>query len=126
MKEDDPAKGICTVTGHGECVVWSDASNTALAVVLEQNGSIIEDAAWLRKENDSRHINLVELEASIKGVNLAVSWGMSKITLRVDSKIACGWIRNALESKKRNQVKADSELLIRRKLCILKEIVPTE
>ena len=33
---------------------------------------MVEDCAWLRK--DSAHTNVAELEAAIKGLNLALKW----------------------------------------------------
>ena len=43
-----------------------DASLFAMGVALEANGAIVEDACWLRLENDTRHINLAELDATLK------------------------------------------------------------
>jgi len=34
------------------------------------DGRVVEDCAWLRK--DAAHINVAELEAIIKGLNLAL------------------------------------------------------
>lgn len=35
---------------------------------------VAEDATWLRK-NDYNHINVAELDAVLKGINLAIKWG---------------------------------------------------
>ena len=51
-------------------MAWCDASNLTVDVCLEENGNIIEDASWLPKEQDVMHINLVELDAVLRGVNL--------------------------------------------------------
>ena len=51
--------------------VWCDASSLATGVALELDGKRIEDSCWLRKEDDSAHINVAELEAVLKGINLA-------------------------------------------------------
>ena len=45
-----------------------------MGMALGVNGSIVEDACWLRPINDPRHINLAKLDAVIKGVNLALQW----------------------------------------------------
>ena len=37
---------------------------------LEVDGSIVEDASWLRKKSDYSHIIVAELEAVAQGVNL--------------------------------------------------------
>ena len=41
-----------------EITVWVDASFVATGVALETNGTVIEDACWLRPTNDAQHINL--------------------------------------------------------------------
>ena len=57
-----------------EMKVWVDASSVATKMAVGVNGSIVEEACWLRPINDPRHINLAELDAVIKGVNLALQW----------------------------------------------------
>ena len=61
VKEADPVAGMWVVpistVGH----VWCDASCLALGACVEINGIMVEDASWLRKQNDSAHINLAEL-----------------------------------------------------------------
>ena len=42
---------------------------------MEVGGTIVEDATWLRKTTDYNHVNVAELEAVLKGVNLALWWG---------------------------------------------------
>ena len=54
-------------------------------MVLEINGKTAEDAVWLRKKDDFNHINVAELEAVLKGVNLAIKWGLESIELKTDS-----------------------------------------
>ncbi len=63
-REGDPVGGYWTVTNDSKINVWTDASCTALGVVLETNGNVIEDASWLRRESDSNHINISELDAA--------------------------------------------------------------
>lgn len=48
--------------------VWVDASSIALGVAVEMDGCVVEDASWLWKDL-SCHINMVELDAIIKGLN---------------------------------------------------------
>ena len=50
---DDPVKRTRLVASNGKTVIWTDASNVALGIVLTSNDQIIEDAAWLRKLNDT-------------------------------------------------------------------------
>ena len=53
--------------------MWCDASDVALGVVLEIDGRIEEDGAWLRKTDDIAHTNLAELDAVVKGVSVAIN-----------------------------------------------------
>ncbi|XP_068240111.1 uncharacterized protein [Palaemon carinicauda] len=72
VKLDEPLRGNWCVPSVKHGVVWCDASKIAMGVVLEINGKIAEDAAWLRKKDDFNHINVAELKAVLKGVNLAI------------------------------------------------------
>ena len=67
--DGDPALGVWSakVAKSNECTVWTDASDVGLGVVLQVNGVTIEDQSWLRPGGDKCHINIVELEAAIKG-----------------------------------------------------------
>ncbi|CAM1330155.1 Uncharacterised protein r2_g3929 [Pycnogonum litorale] len=70
VKRNDPARGKWNVDGE-EATVWVDASSLAIGVIIQVDGHTIEDASWLRLE-DASHINMAELDAVIKGVNLAL------------------------------------------------------
>ena len=74
LQSDDPVGGDWAVKDPSVALVWCDASNLATGVCLEMDGSIVKDACWLRKQQDVMHINLAELDAGLKGVNLAVEW----------------------------------------------------
>ena len=114
---DDPAKGRWNVAGS-DVTVWTDASSLALGVAIELDGEVMEDGCWLRKD-DGIHKNVAELDAAIKGVNLAISWGAKKLCLMTDSRTVYHWISNALSGKMRLKTKAASEMLIRRRLSTL-------
>ena len=77
---DGLVKGIWSASS-GKLNVWCDASQIAYGVALERKKQIIEDGAWLQKADDGTHINLAELKAVIKGVNLAMKWGAGDITI---------------------------------------------
>ena len=111
---DDPAKGRWDVAGN-EATVWVDSSSIALGVVLEVGGHVVEDASWLRPE-DASHINLAELDAVIKGVNVALVWKLKTLHVRTDSLTVYHWISDALSGKARLRTKASSEMLIRRRV----------
>lgn len=122
VEENDPCRGTWSI---GDCKVgtlWCDASSIAMGVLLEVNGKIIEDGSWLRKKDDSRHINIAELEAVVKGLNLCAKWGMTDITIKCDNKSVVSWVNDVITSKSRLNTSAFSELLIRRRLSIIKEI----
>ena len=119
---DDPVRGAWLVPLSGETTIWTDASNLALGVVLTSNGNVIEDAAWLRKPKDTSHINVSELDAAIRGINLALKWKFTEFTIKTDSATVYGWLRSVFHNTHNVKTRALSELLIRRRLQILREI----
>ena len=62
-----------------------DASSLATGVSLEHDGAAVEDASWLRKERDTKHINLTELDAVLKGVNVELVWKAIRLHLHTNS-----------------------------------------
>lgn len=121
IRSSDPAHGRWDVEGES-AVLWVDASSLAIGVVLQVNDETVEDASWLRKE-DCSHINMAELDAVLKGVNLAITWKMKRIKVMSDSRSVFHWIQNALSGKSRLKTKSSSEMLIRRRLETLMQIV---
>jgi len=79
IEQGDPVKGIWSVDIRQNAVLWVDASKIAIGVALEIGGSIVEDAAWLRKEKNSALINIIKLDAAIRGINLCLRWGVRAI-----------------------------------------------
>ena len=124
VSADDPARGRWDF-GGGSATVWTDASAIATGVVLTNDeGDVLEDACWLRSQRDSvSHINMSELDAAIKGLNLAVAWGVRTVTLCTDSAAVASWIRDAVSGRARLRSKARGELLIRRRLGIVAQLV---
>ena len=123
VKLDDPVKGAWHVpkTEHG--TIWSDASSLAIGVLLEVDNKVVEDAAWLRKKDDYSHINVAELEAVVKGVNLALKWGLKNIELRTDSVTVHGWVNTVITEEKRVRTKGASEMVVKRRLGILRDLI---
>lgn len=131
----DPAHGRWDVAGE-EATLWVDASSLAFGAVIEVNGEVIEDACWLRR-NESFHINLAELDAVIKGLNLVICWKFKKLILKTDSLTVYHWLDDALSGRSRVKTKAASEMLIRRRLetftaivneyslCLIIQLVPS-
>ena len=72
--QEDPAWGDWCLARE-EINLWVDASSLAIDVVLENCGAILEDACWLRSINDVQHINLTELDDTMKGNTMAGQGG---------------------------------------------------
>ena len=121
LKADDPVKGVWSVPPTGVTNIWCDASKIAYGVALERGDKIIEDGAWLRKADDGTHINLAELNAVIKGVNLSMKWGAKNIAIMTDSAAVHSWMSSMLKRDKRIRVSGLSEMLVKRRLSILLE-----
>ena len=80
------------------------------------------DASWLQKEVSS-HIYMAELDAVIKGLNLALAWNVKKVELCTDSSTVHRWISDALSGKNRLKIKAANEMLIRRRVGIVLSLI---
>ena len=104
-------------------MVWCDASSIALGAVVEINGITVEDAAWLRKKDDHSHINVAELNAVLKGISLAIKWGITDLVLMVDSATVVNWLNTVLLNNGKIKVHGLSETLVKRRLGIIKEIL---
>ena len=124
--QGDPAKGQWLVDPVAPINVWVDASSIALGVVLEIEGHIVEDAAWMRPKNDSAHINRCELDAAVRGINMALLWGRRKMTLITDSATVFGWLQAVIHRTHNVRTRALSEVLIRRRLDTVREVVAQE
>ena len=121
VKRNDPVGGRWDVNGN-KARVWVDASSLATGVLLEVDGATIEDASWLRS-NASSHINMAELDAVIKGLNVALAWDLKSVELMTDSSTVHRWITDGLTGKRRLKTKASSEMLIRRRIDIVTSLV---
>ena len=77
----------------------------------------------MRKQDDSAHINLAELEALLKGINLALCWGLKKINLVTDSATVYAWVSSILNGDRRIKTHGLGEALVRRRLCLLKDLI---
>ncbi|XP_043196249.1 uncharacterized protein LOC122367307 [Amphibalanus amphitrite] len=124
VTSNDPARGPWRLTGE-KLTVWTDASSLASGVVLEDpEGGVVEDGSWLRPETKAAmHINMAELDAALSGVNMAIAWGIRVIDLRTDSATVYKWVGDALSGRSRLRTKAHAEMLIRRRVDIIRELV---
>ena len=57
--QTNPSHGDWCVNGH-DVTMWVNASSLATYVVIENGGSLAEDASWLQLVHKYRHINLVQ------------------------------------------------------------------
>ena len=60
---------------------------------------ITEDASWLRKKDELSHINVAE--SVLKGVNLALKWGLRNLEVKTNSDTVCGWIETIIKKEKK-------------------------
>ena len=111
VHKEDPAGGGWCVDGQA-LSVWVDASSLTTGVSLVYDRAVVQDACWLRPAKDSQHINLAEIDAIIKGINLAILWKTTTLHLFTDSASVHKWISDTLTSKARVRPKAASEMLI--------------
>ena len=73
LKDEGDAVGGCWEVEPGAPMnVWVDASSIAIGVVLEVCNDFVENAVWLRLLDDTAHINRCEIDAVIRGINLAL------------------------------------------------------
>ena len=100
-----------------------DASSLAIGTVLEAAGDVIEDCSWLRKENDAAHINLAELEAVIKGLNIGIKWEFKRITVMIGSATVFGSLNSLVIGDKPIRVRGLGEPLVRRRLLLIEDLV---
>ena len=77
----------------------------ATGVSVEIDGVVVEFMVWLRKKSDYNHINVAELDATIKAVNLALKWGPKEIEIRTDSVTFRSWIHSVITNEKRARTK---------------------
>ena len=120
--KEDPAQGRWCVDGQ-TLSVWVDASSLATGVSLVYDWAVVEDACWLPPAKDSQHINLAELDAVIKRINLAILSKMTTLHLFTDSACVHKWISDTLTGKAWVWTKAASEMLIQWQLDMIIKLV---
>jgi len=110
VQTDDPIKGKWNIKDGDDVTVWCDASQVAVGCAIQVGDSIVEDGSWLRKLNDSAHINVAELDSVLKGINMAVKWNFKKMKIVTDSKVVFGWLNLVKSRSYRVKVTGLSEL----------------
>ena len=119
VREEDPVKGNWRVDDTTVGRVWCDASSIALGVVLEIGGKVVEDMSWLRKPTDATHINVAELDAIVKGLNMVVKWGLKEVEVMTDSVTVLSWLNSVLVDDRRVRVSGMSEMLVKCRLAVV-------
>ena len=123
IRKSDPVCGIWNPPSHGFTRVWCDASSIATGAMIEIGNVIVEDAAWLRKSDDTAHINVAELDAILRGVNLALKWKAVKFKILTDSATVKGWLDSVFLSTHKARAHGIAEILVRRRLNMLNDLM---
>ena len=66
---------------------------------------------------------MAELDAVLKGINLAIKWGLREIEIRMDSAMVLSWVTSTMEEGGRIQTKGAGEMIVKRRLGILGELI---
>ena len=59
----------------------------------------------------------------LKGINLALKWNLNEVELKTDSATVVGWINTIINNDKRVKTKRASEMIIKRRLGIFKDVL---
>ena len=94
--------------------------------MLQTEDHVVENATWLRSADDSRHINVAELESAIKALGLTASKQVHKVSLMTDSKTAAGWLQCIAGNTRRVKVGGLHEVLVKRRLKVVKDPYPDD
>ena len=121
VMQADPVNGTWCISRQ-DVTVWIDASSLTTGVVVKSNGAVAEDATWLWPVCEGKHINLAELDAVLRGINLALQLKVKTIHLWTDSTCVHCWISDTLSRQTRVRTKAPSEMLIRCWLATLRKL----
>ena len=104
-------------------VVCCDASSIETGVLLEIGRVVAENAAWLRKKDDASHINVAELDAVRKGVNLALKWELRNVHLETNSATVVLWVKSIVTNKRRMKTKGAAGMLVKLRLGMLGDLI---
>ena len=66
---------------------------------------------------------MAELEAVIKGLTLAVSWGLKELVLITNSQTVCCWLSALLNNTQRVKVSGLHEAVVKRQLQIISDTI---
>jgi len=80
----------------------------------------------LHKESDAAHTNLTELKAANKTIKVAVAWRLKNVEIITDSAPVFKWLTNAIRGDGAVKSSGMSELLVKRRICTIKQIIEEE
>lgn len=69
----------------------------------------------MQKKNDFVHINVAELNAVMKSINLAIKSGLQRIEVKTDSATVTLWVRSEIPGERRVKTKRTDEVLVKRR-----------
>ena len=75
-----------------------------------------------KKKDDCMHINVSELDAILRGVNLAIKWNIREFVLMTDSATVLAWVNSVLTGERKARTHGMSEMLVKRRLGLLREL----
>ena len=122
VPQEDPAHGSWSPPTSSDWRIFCDASSIAYGVILQAGSSVMEDQCWLRPKDDKKHINVAELDAVVKGLNLVAEWNIKKVMLFTDSKTVHSWLRAVLGNTRRVKVNGLNQVVVERRLQIIAEV----
>ena len=122
VEREDPVKGSWDVPRIEKGMVWCDASSIETGGLIEI-GMMTENSAWLQKKDDASHVNVAELDSVLKGVNQSLKWELRDEHLKTDSVMVVSWIKSVVTNEKRVKTKGAAEMLVKRRLGILGDLI---
>ena len=77
----------------------------------------------VKTKEDGAYINIAELDALLKGLNMALKWQCRIISICCDSVSVCKWVESDISGDKRIHAKGISETLVRRRLWLIQQTI---
>lgn len=91
-------------------------------MLLEIGGVKVADVAWFWIADD--HINVAELDAVLKWVNLALKLRQRSTWIQTNLATTLDWVRSVIIDEKWIQAKGAAEMLVKCYLRVLGELAP--
>lgn len=84
LTKKDSVQGDWCIDGH-KVTMWVDAKSLATDFVVESGEYLVEDAYWLWSNHEGKYINLAELNAILRGINMAIQLRVTMVHLMTNS-----------------------------------------